>query len=171
MDAVAVFDQIAVFGDFEYSPAVQNDLPYFELSRPDPSCCSHAAQDKKPQVKTRQTALRGVIHCAPRRLAPGTAAHGEGEGVTELELPDDLLLAQRDYYAADVEVQEITNRLPSSLDIVTGEAEIADEQRTELAAARAKRLDLVDAINRHPWWETVEDRNAARIELQKAARG
>jgi hypothetical protein len=61
--------------------------------------------------------------------------------------------------------------VPSSLDIAAGTATITDKERTELAAARAKRLDLLDAINRHAWWGSVEDRNAASIELHEKARG
>lgn len=87
------------------------------------------------------------------------------------EFPADLLQAQRDYYAADAEVERLASALPSSLDVVVGAAVVSDEQRAELTAARARRLDLVDLLYGHEYWAEVDDQHAARMALQKAARG
>ena len=87
------------------------------------------------------------------------------------EFPDDLFEAQRAFYAADVHVQEVTDALPSSLDIVAGTASISEDQRAALAEAREERLRIVDVLYSHPWWEAVDDQYAARLALQKAAKG
>lgn len=91
--------------------------------------------------------------------------------MAEYDFPDDLLQAQKDYYAADTEVNRVTDALPSSVDVVAGAAAFTDEQRAELGAARAERLRLVDVLYDHPFWKDVDDQHAARLALQKAAKG
>lgn len=87
-----------------------------------------------------------------------------------MDFPQDLIDAQRAYYAAEAEVERVTNALPSSVDVVAGTATFTDKQRAELAAARAERLRLVDILYRHPFREGVDDQHAARLELQRQAR-
>ncbi len=91
--------------------------------------------------------------------------------MADYEFPDDLVAAQRDFYAADARVQEVTDALPSSLDIVAGTASITEDQRAELAAVRAERLRIVDILYGHTWWEGVEDPYAARLKLREVAKG
>jgi hypothetical protein len=86
------------------------------------------------------------------------------------EFPPDLLDAQRAYYKADLRVREVTDKLPSASAIVAGEAEITEEQHAELDAVRAERLRLVGVLYNHPWWKTVENEHAARMQLQAAAK-
>ncbi|MEV4096987.1 hypothetical protein [Streptosporangium saharense] len=86
------------------------------------------------------------------------------------DFPDDLIAAQRAFWEADARVREVTDRLPSSIAIAAGEAEVSDEQRAELDRVRAARLEALEVQNRHPWWGTVSDRHAAWMALKKAAR-
>lgn len=89
--------------------------------------------------------------------------------MADYEFPPDLLEAQRAYYAADAQVQEVTAAMPSSQEILEGA--ISEEQREQLAAAREARLQALEALNRHPWWGGERDRYAAWMALQKAAKG
>ncbi|GAA3077735.1 hypothetical protein [Streptosporangium carneum] len=89
--------------------------------------------------------------------------------MADYEFPSDLIEAQQAYWAADARVQEVTDALPSSLAIVSGEAVMSDEQRAELEQVRAARLDALEVLDRHPRWATVEDRYAARLALRRAA--
>ncbi len=91
--------------------------------------------------------------------------------MADYEPPEDLIKAQRAYYQADAALQKVTATLPSSLDIVAGTAAITEQQRTRWASARAARLDRLDDVTRHEWWDTVDDRYAASLALQKAAKG
>jgi len=88
--------------------------------------------------------------------------------MADYDFPADLLDAQRAYWVADARVQEVTDALPSSQEVLEGA--MTDEQHTELAEARNARLAALEALNRHPWWGTVDDPYKARIALQTAAR-
>lgn len=87
------------------------------------------------------------------------------------EFPDDLLKAQRDFYAADARARKLSDAWPLSAAVLAGEAEPpTDGQRDELAAARAEALRLIQILYGHPWFETVGDNpKEARLALQKAA--
>ncbi|WP_436759312.1 hypothetical protein [Streptosporangium sp. V21-05] len=91
--------------------------------------------------------------------------------MADYEIPEDLIEAQRAFYEADERVQAATDAMPSSVAVLAREAAVSEEQREELAAARAERLRLVDVLYRHPWFQTVDDPHKARMALQKAARG
>lgn len=86
------------------------------------------------------------------------------------DFPPDLIAAQRAFWEADARVREVTNKLPSSIAIAAGEAEVSDEQRAELDQVRAARLEALAVQNRHPWWEAVDNRHAAWMALREAAR-
>ncbi|MFB9681195.1 hypothetical protein [Streptosporangium vulgare] len=91
--------------------------------------------------------------------------------MADYDFPPDLLDLQRAYWKTDEEVQRVTAALPSSQEVLEGA--MTDEQREELTAARSARLDALEALNRHPWWEQPEqrrDRHAAWMALQKAAK-
>ncbi|MGS2645812.1 hypothetical protein [Streptosporangium sp. G12] len=91
--------------------------------------------------------------------------------MADYEFPEDLLDAQRAYFAADTRVHEVIATLPSSQEVLEGA--MTDEQKEELAAVRRARLDALEALNRHSWWEQDEprrDRHAAWMALQTAAK-
>lgn len=91
--------------------------------------------------------------------------------MAEYEFPNDLLEAQRDFYAADARARELSDAWPLSTSVLAGEANPpTDEQRAELGAARAEALRLIGILYGHPWFETVDDAKAARIALQQAAK-
>jgi hypothetical protein len=88
----------------------------------------------------------------------------------DYDIPEDLLEAQRAFYAADARVRAAADAMPPAAAVLAGEAEVSEEQRRELADARAERLRLVDILYRHPWFQQVDDAHKARTALQKAAR-
>lgn len=73
--------------------------------------------------------------------------------MADYDFPQDLLDAQRAYDAADAHVQELLH----------GESE-------QLAAAREERLQAVEALHRHEFWQSVDNRHAADMALKQAAR-
>lgn len=73
--------------------------------------------------------------------------------MADYDIPDDLLELQRAYDQADARVQEV----------LYGD-------REALAAARQERLAAVEALHRHPFWETVDNRHSADMALKQAAR-
>lgn len=75
--------------------------------------------------------------------------------MADYDIPDDLLALQRAYDQADARVQELS---------------VGDEHREALAAARQERLAAVEALHRHPFWGTVDNRHSADMALKKAAR-
>ncbi len=88
--------------------------------------------------------------------------------MADFDIPADLLDLQRAFYAADAECERIGNALPSSTEIYRG----ADVDWTLLDQARAKRMEILDRLHAHPWFDSLEDsrRSAARIALRAAAR-
>lgn len=75
-------------------------------------------------------------------------------------------------YAAEQRCQALVDAEPAATAIVALEAEISDEQRQALAEAREERLQAVEALHRHPFWEKVEvgDRMKVQAQLRQAAR-
>ncbi len=65
----------------------------------------------------------------------------------------DLIDAQRAYDEADAKVQEL----------LYGD-------REQLAAAREKRPQAVEALHRHRFWQDVDNRHSADMALKRAAR-
>lgn len=92
--------------------------------------------------------------------------------MADFDFPADLLDLQRAWYAADARCEEIAASLPRAADVVAGVAEPTDQQRDELAAARAERLRLSGALLGHGWWVTVEAKHRleAKAALRDAAR-
>jgi hypothetical protein len=91
--------------------------------------------------------------------------------MADYEFPEDLLAAQRAYWAADARVNEVTDALPSPQEVLEGAQ--TEEQGEELARVREERLLALEALNGHPWWQQDEqrrDRYAAWKALQAAAR-
>jgi hypothetical protein len=87
-------------------------------------------------------------------------------------LPEDLIEAKRAFYTAEARCQELVDAEPSPTAIIALEAEISDEQREALAAAREERLQIVEQIHRHPFWAGVEagDKMKVQAQLRNAAR-
>jgi len=83
--------------------------------------------------------------------------------------PEDLLQALRDFLAAEVQIKQIVDKMPSSVDVINLEAEVGEEQQQELDAAREAQMDAVMRMHRHEWWGSVENRYDAGLELRKAA--
>ncbi|MGA4989845.1 hypothetical protein [Nonomuraea bangladeshensis] len=92
--------------------------------------------------------------------------------MADYDLPDDLIAAQKAFYAAEARCQELVDAEPAATAVVALEAEISDEQRRALADAREQRLQLVETLHRHPFWATVDtsDRIKVQAALRKAAR-
>lgn len=58
----------------------------------------------------------------------------------DIEITEAAIAAQRAYDQADAKVKKLTDQLPPSMALATGEAAITDEQRDALDQARADRL-------------------------------
>ncbi|MFG2091656.1 MULTISPECIES: hypothetical protein [unclassified Spirillospora] len=85
-------------------------------------------------------------------------------------IPGDLIAAQGAYQLADEQCERISGALPRSADIADGRAEITARQESELSTARRERLRLVEELNGHPWWNSVDNRHLAKQALRKVAR-
>lgn len=90
--------------------------------------------------------------------------------VADYTFPDDLLQLQRDFDAADRECVERSAAMPSGVEIVEGNIGDIAEQQNALKDARARRLELAEALQRHPFWTTVDNRYQAKDALRAAAR-
>jgi hypothetical protein len=86
------------------------------------------------------------------------------------QVPEDLVQAKRDFFAAEARVKELGDAMPSPVDVANLEAEISDEQRDALQAARAAELDIVMTLHRHEWWGTVDNQREAWVALDQAAK-
>ncbi|MFC4006671.1 hypothetical protein ACFOY2_05530 [Nonomuraea purpurea] len=90
--------------------------------------------------------------------------------MADAELREDLIQVRRDFLSAQDRLSAAGRALPAYAAVIAGEAEAAaDEQREEWAAAQEECRRLAVAIQEHPYWETVEDRKAARKEIEAAA--
>jgi len=56
------------------------------------------------------------------------------------------------------------------MDIVSRRASVPGEVRAWLAEVREHRLCVVEELNDHPWWSSVENRHRAREALRYAER-
>jgi hypothetical protein len=74
--------------------------------------------------------------------------------MADYDIPDDLLALQRAYDTADARVQELVD----------------GDDRDGLKAARDERLAAVEALHRHPFWSSVDNRHQADMALKQAAR-
>jgi hypothetical protein len=92
--------------------------------------------------------------------------------MADYELPEDLIEAQRAFYAAEARCAELVAAQPSPVSVAALEAEVGDEQRQALAAAREERLQIVERLHRHPFWSTVDagDKMKVQAKLREAAR-
>ena len=95
---------------------------------------------------------RGPVALAPRYVVPPELV--------------DLRVA---FLRAEEQCAQISDVMPSALAVVTGAAQVDQEMRDSLHAARTARLEIVQALFRHPWWSTVDNRFAAERELRNAA--
>ncbi|WP_327591277.1 hypothetical protein OHA25_60095 (plasmid) [Nonomuraea sp. NBC_00507] len=81
------------------------------------------------------------------------------------DVPDDVIKALREWYAAQATVWQIVNTMPSALD--EDKAELREGQRRVLAAALADRDEAETAL--WAWWTQAESPIAAWRALRRAA--
>ncbi|MFI7113931.1 hypothetical protein ACIBK9_46975 [Nonomuraea sp. NPDC050227] len=93
--------------------------------------------------------------------------------MADYELPQDLIDAQKAFYAAEARCAELVAAEPSPVAIAALEAELSDEQRQALAAAREERLQAVEVLHRHPFWKDLPagDKMKVQAKLREAAKG
>ncbi|MEU4542000.1 hypothetical protein [Nonomuraea dietziae] len=60
--------------------------------------------------------------------------------------------------------------LPSNVAVLEGKVQRGAKGEAALAEARAERLQILEEINRHAWWEGTSNRHGAWVELNKAER-
>ncbi|WP_329243118.1 hypothetical protein OG417_45340 [Actinoallomurus sp. NBC_01490] len=134
----------------------------------DPEC--HYGQDTGIRAELARPRDSGdPIDAADWMSEPPSPQFTATQEVDGFRIPGDLIAAQRAYYMAEARCEQIFSAHPRPTDIAAGRAEITDEQRVELAAARGERLRLVEALNDHPWWATVDNRLRAKQALRTAA--
>lgn len=90
--------------------------------------------------------------------------------MADLDIPEDVIAAQRAYDAADAAVQGVVARMPSGVAIAAGETSIDEELRAELGQVRAERLQRLKELRDHPWWQQAGDPLKAEAALRRAAR-
>lgn len=90
--------------------------------------------------------------------------------VADYDFPPDLIDLQRNFDAADRECVERSAAMPSGVEIVEGNIGDIAEQQNALKAARARRLQLAEALQRHEFWTTVDNRFKAKDALRAVAR-
>jgi hypothetical protein len=88
-----------------------------------------------------------------------------------MDVPPELVALRRAFDQADQECERIGATFPRAVDIAAGIAEPTPEQRDALIAARAERLRILEEIQQHPWWATLNDQRVGREALRAAARG
>ncbi|MFD1935631.1 MULTISPECIES: hypothetical protein [Nonomuraea] len=91
--------------------------------------------------------------------------------MADLDLPEDVIQAQRAYDAADARVQELAAALPASVTVVNGEAAFDEQAMADLIEARSERMRMLEALRDLPWWGTVPSKLDANRQLRSAARG
>lgn len=74
---------------------------------------------------------------------------------------------RRTSYSRVCDLGRLADALPRAIDLANEEAEISEEDRANLEAAREHRLQLVEAMHRHPFWEDVQ---GSRPEAKEALR-
>jgi predicted phage gp36 major capsid-like protein len=83
---------------------------------------------------------------------------------------DDLVELRRAFVAAEERLFAAGRALPPHAAVVAGEAEAAsEEQRQAWRAAQDECRRLAVQIQTHPWWATVDSRQAAERALRDAA--
>src|SRR5260370_28612791 len=87
------------------------------------------------------------------------------------DIPADLIDLKRAFLAADRRCAELAERLPPNFDAVGSFvlAEVPVELARGLEAARAERLRIVLAKAAHPFWDGVDNRALADLEVTRAA--
>lgn len=66
--------------------------------------------------------------------------------MTDLEITDEAIAAQRAYDAAGAEVQRVLDLQPPPVAIAAKEAEISDDQRKQVQQARDARMAALHAL-------------------------
>jgi predicted phage gp36 major capsid-like protein len=90
--------------------------------------------------------------------------------MADYDLPPDLLQMRRDFLAAERRLSELGRAMPSEAAVRAQEAEPpTEEQRRAWAAAQDECRRLAVQIQTHPWWATVDSRQAAERALRDAA--
>ena len=82
---------------------------------------------------------------------------------------DDLVQLRRDFLETEARLAAAGRAMPSHAAVTAGEAEPAsEEQREAWLALQGECRRLAVAIQGHEYWETVDDRKAARKALDDA---
>lgn len=105
----------------------------------------------------------GPASPAPRAVASVVSVDG-------YVVPGELIVLYREFVKVEAICDQIAATLPSGMDIVSGRASAPSEVRAWLAEAREHRLCVVEELNDHPWWSSVENRHRAREALRYAER-
>jgi hypothetical protein len=89
--------------------------------------------------------------------------------VTALEIPADLVAAQRAFLEAEARCAAMVRDHPRPTDVAAGRAHITAEQQAEFARVMEEQRSLAEQLN--DYWASVEPekRTAGRAALREAA--
>lgn len=119
-------------------------------------------------VHLRVSGAPSSLSAAPRRISPKLRTGGTN--LADYEPPADLLELKRAFLAAEVKRREVGQAMPAPTAVAAKEAELSDEERQAWKDACDESGRLASEIHRHPWWETVDNRYDADMQLLKLAK-
>jgi IS5 family transposase len=92
--------------------------------------------------------------------------------VSEFEFPADLVDLKTAFLATEAEISAHSATLPSAGVIISGEAEITEEQHATSRALHHRAADLAAQLSQHPFLRALEgpDRLNAMERLTRVAR-
>lgn len=92
--------------------------------------------------------------------------------MADLEIPADLTELKRAFLAQEQRLAEVAARMPSSMAIAGGEAEVSEADRAEWDRLWSEQGETVLAIHRHPALVNLsrQEQDALQAAAAKAAR-
>lgn len=90
--------------------------------------------------------------------------------MADYEPPADLLELKKAFIAAEERRREVGLAMPAPTAVAAKEADISDAERQAWTNACEESARLAGEIHRHPWWETVDNRYSADMQLLKLAK-
>lgn len=143
------------------------NLPVVPLAEDD-ECHWGEESDFRPEPRAARDSSQSLdaSHWVTQPAPPEFVATAEVDGYT---VPGDLIALKRAWRDAVELGGRLAEALPSNADVQAGLAVVSQGERDELNAARGDERRLVLEIHRHPWWNTVDNRQLAGRALLAAA--
>ncbi|MDF5751076.1 hypothetical protein [Spongiactinospora sp. TRM90649] len=85
--------------------------------------------------------------------------------MAEFDPPESVVLAMVTFLAASERVTEIAAGHPPPTKVAAGEARVTDEQRHDLATARADEQRAARELRYHEWWASLEPEHRVEADM------